>query len=69
MISSDDLSGSIFLKKNFVSRNKYKWFFKKPNFGFLKKNFTNTNLFPSLINWQSVSPINDMKKSHIFLKV
>ena len=65
VISSDDLSSSIFFEKEFfVSRNKYKWFFKKPNFEHLKKNnFTNTNLFPSLINWQSVSPLNEMKKS------
>ncbi len=65
VISSDDLSSSIFFQKEFlVSRNKYKWFFKKPNFEYLNKNnFTNTNLFPSLINWQSVSPLNEMKKS------
>ena len=65
VISSNDLSSSIFFEKEFfVSRNKYKWFFKKPNFEYLNKNnFTNTNLFPSLINWQSVSPLNDMKKS------
>ena len=65
VISSDDLNSSIFFEKEFlVSRNKYKWFFKKPNFEYLNKNnFTNTNLFPSLINWQSVSPLNDMKKS------
>ena len=65
VISSDDLSRSIFFEKEFlVSRNKYKWFFKKPNFDYLNKiNFTNTNLFPSLINWQSASPLNEMKKS------
>ena len=65
VISSDDLSSSIFFEKEFlVSRNKYKWFFKKPNFEYLKNNnFTNINLFPSLINWQSVSPLNDMKNS------
>ena len=65
VISSDDLSSSIFFQKEFfVSRNKYKWFFKKPNFEYLNKNnFTNTNLFPSLINWQSISPLNHMKKS------
>jgi hypothetical protein len=65
VISSDKLNNSIFFEKEFlVSRNKYKWFFKKPNFEYLNKNnFTNTNLFPSLINWQSVSPLNDMKKS------
>ena len=65
VISSEELKNSIFFEKKFlVSRNKYKWFFKKPNFEYLKKNnFTNTNLFPSLINWQSVSPLNDMKKS------
>ena len=65
VISSDDLSSSIFFEKEFfVSRNKYKWFFKKPNFEYLSKNnFTNTNLFPSLINWQSVPPLNEMKKS------
>ena len=65
VISSDDLSSSIFFEKEFfVSRNKYKWFFKKPNFEYLNKNnFTNINFFPSLINWQSVSPLNDMKKS------
>ena len=65
VISSDDLSSSIFFEKEFfVSRNKYKWFFKKPNFKYLNKNnFTNINLFPSLINWQSVSPLNEMKKS------
>ena len=65
VISSDDLSSSIFFEKEFfVSRNKYKWFFKKPNVEYLNKNnFTNTNLFPSLINWQSVSPLNEMKKS------
>ena len=59
------MNSSIFFEKEFlVSRNKYKWFFKKPNFEYLKKNnFTNTNLFPSLINWQSVSPLNNMKKS------
>ena len=65
VISSDDLNSSIFFQKEFfVSRNKYKWFFKKPNFEYLNKNnFTNKNLFPSLINWQSVSPLNEMKKS------
>ena len=65
VISSDEFNSSIFFEKEFlVSRNKYKWFFKKPNFQYLKKNnFTNTNLFPSLINWRSVSPLNDMKKS------
>ena len=65
VISSDELNGSIFFEKEFfVSRNKYKWFFKKPNFEYLNKsNFTNTNLFPSLINWQSVSPLSGMKKS------
>ena len=65
VISSDELNSSIFFKKEFfVSRNKYKWFFKKPNFEYLSKNnFNNTNLYPSLINWQSVSPLNDMKKS------
>ena len=65
VISSDELNSSIFFEKEFfVSRNKYKWFFKKPNFEYLSKNnFTNTNLFPSLINWQSVSPLNEMKKS------
>ena len=65
VISSDDLSSSIFFQKEFfVSRNKYKWFFKKPNSKYLNKNnFTNTNLFPSLINWQSVSPLKEMKKS------
>ncbi len=65
VISSEKFNSSIFFEKKFlISRNKYKWFFKKPNFQYLKKNnFTNTNLFPSLINWQSVSPLNDMKKS------
>ena len=65
VISSDELNSSIFFEKEFfVSRNKYKWFFKKPNFEYLSKNnFNNTNLFPSLINWQSVSPLNEMKKS------
>ena len=65
VISSEEFNSSIFFEKEFfVSRNKYKWFFKKPNFEYLNKNnFTNTNLFPSLINWQSVSPLNDMKKS------
>ena len=65
VISSEELNSSIFFEKEFlVSRNKYKWFFKKPNFEYLNKNnFTNINLFPSLINWQSVSPINEMKKS------
>ncbi len=65
VISSKKFNSSIFFEKEFlVSRNKYKWFFKKPNFEYLNKNnFTNTNLFPSLINWQSVSPLNDMKKS------
>tara|TARA_Y100000589_G_scaffold223283_1_gene210862 strand:- start:81 stop:740 length:660 start_codon:yes stop_codon:yes gene_type:complete len=65
VISSQELNNSIFFEKEFlVSRNKYKWFFKKPNFEYLKKNnFANINLFPSLINWQSVSPLNDMKKS------
>ena len=65
VMSSDVLSSSIFFEKEFfVSRNKYKWFFKKANFEYLNKNnFTNTNLFPSLINWQSVSPLSKMKKS------
>ena len=65
VISSEELNSSIFFEKEFlVSRNKYKWFFKKPNFEYLNKiNFTNTNLFPSFINWQSVSPLKDMKKS------
>ena len=65
VISSEELNSSIFFEKEFfVSRNKYKWFFKKPNFEYLNKNnFTNINFFPSLINWQSVSPIKEMKKS------
>ena len=59
------MNSSIFFEKEFlVSRNKYKWFFKKPNYEYLNKNnFTNTNLFPSLIKWQTVSPLDDMKKS------
>ena len=59
------MSNSTFFEKEFfVSRNEYKWFFKKPNFEYLSKNnFTHTNLFPSLINWQSVSPLSKMKKS------
>ena len=65
VISSDELNSSIFFEKEFfVSRNKYQWYFKKPNFEYLNRsNFTNINLFPSLINWQSVSPLNEMKKS------
>ncbi len=65
VISCQELNSSIFFEKEFlVSRNKYKWFFKKPNFEYLNKNnFTNKNLFPSFINWQSVSPLNEMKKS------
>jgi hypothetical protein len=65
VISSNELNSSIFFEREFfVSRNKYKWFFKKPNFEYLNKNnFTNTNLFPSFINWQSVTPLNEMKKS------
>ena len=65
VISSEQLDSSIFYEKEFlVSRNKYKWFFRKPNFDYLKKNnFRNINLFPSLINWKSISPLNEMKKS------
>ena len=65
VISSDQLNSSIFFEKEFlVSRNKYKWFFRKPNFDYLKKNnFRNINLFPSFINWKTVSPLNEMKKS------
>ena len=38
VISSEELKNSIFFEKKFlVSRNKYKWFFKKPNFEYLKK--------------------------------
>ena len=65
VISSQELNNSIFFEKEFlVSRNKYKWIFKKPNFHYLKKNnFRNVNLFPSLINWETTSPLNEMKKS------
>ena len=38
VISSEELNSSIFFEKEFlVSRNKYKWFFRKPNFNYLKK--------------------------------
>ena len=65
VISSQELNSSIFFEKEFlVSRNKYKWFFRKPNFNYLKKNnFRNINLFPSLINWETISPLDQMKKS------
>ncbi len=65
VISSKKLNSSIFFEKEFVvSRNKYKWFFRKPNSDYLKKNnFRNVNLFPSLINWETNSPLNEMKKS------
>ena len=65
VISSKKFERSIFFKKKFlVSRNKYKWFFRKPNFDYLKKNnFRNLNLFPSLINWETTSPLDTMKKS------
>jgi len=69
VISSKTLERSIFFEKEFlVSRNEYKWFFRKPNFNYLKKNnFRNINLFPSLINWETISPLDKMKKSsHIF---
>ena len=34
VISSEELNSSVFFQKEFlVSRNKYKWFFRKPNFG------------------------------------
>ena len=65
VISSKELNSSIFFEKEFlVSRNKYKWNFQKPNFEYLNKiNFRNLNLFPSLINWKTISPLNEMKKS------
>ena len=65
VISSKELNSSIFFEKEFlVSRNKYKWNFQKPNFEYLNKiNFRNLNLFPSLINWKTNSPLNEMKKS------
>ena len=65
VISSEQLNSSIFFEKEFlVSRNKYEWFFRKPNYDYLKKNnFRNINLFPSLINWKTNSPLNKMKKS------
>ena len=65
VISSKKLERSIFFEKEFfVSRNEYKWFFRKPNFDYLQKNnFRNINLFPSLINWQTISPLDKMKKS------
>ncbi len=65
VISSKELNSSVFFQKEFlVSRKKYKWFFRKPNFDYLKANkFSNTNLFPSLINWETVSPLYEMKKS------
>jgi len=65
VISSEELNSSIFFEKEFlVSRNIYKWFFRKPNSHYLKKNnFRNVNLFPSLINWETISPLNEMKKS------
>lgn len=65
VISSEELSDSIFFEKEFrVSRSNYKWLFRKPNLYYLKKNnFRNVNLFPSMINWQSASPLNEMKKS------
>ena len=65
VISSKEFNSSIFFEKEFlVSRNKYSWFFRKPNYNYLKKNkFRNINLFPSLINWETISPLNEMKKS------
>ena len=65
VISSKQLNSSIFFEKEFlVSRNRYKWNFQKPNFEYLNKiNFRNLNLFPSLINWKTNSPLNEMKKS------
>ena len=65
VISSEELNNSIYFEKEFlVSRNKYKWFFRKPNFDYLRQNnFRNINLFPSLINWETISPLNKMKKS------
>ena len=65
VISSKELIRSIFFEKEFiVSRNKYKWFFQKPNSAFLNKNnFRNINMFPSLIKWKNISPIKEMKKS------
>ena len=65
VISSKKLERSIFFEKEFfVSRNEYKWFFRKPNFDYLQKNnFRNINLFPSLINWETISPLDKMKKS------
>jgi len=65
VISSKELNSSIFFQKKFlVSRNKYKWNFQKPNFKYLKKNnFRNLNLFPSLIKWETDSPLNEIKKS------
>ena len=65
VISSEQLNSSVFFEKEFlVSRNKYEWFFRKPNYDYLKKNnFRNINLFPSLINWKTNSPLNKMKKS------
>ena len=65
VISTEELSSSILFEKKFlVSRNKYKWFFKKPNLDYLtKNNFRNINLFPSLMKWMSISPLFEMKKS------
>ena len=65
VIFSKELNRSIIFEKEFVvSRNKYQWNFQKPNFEYLNKiNFKNLNLFPSLINWKTKSPLNEMKKS------
>ncbi len=65
VLSTKKLNNSFFFEKEFlVLRNKYKWYFQKPNFDYLiKNNFKNLNLFPSLIKWQTISPLNEMKKS------
>ena len=65
VISTSMLKDSdLYEKPIFVTRNNFSWYFQKPKSTYLlKNNFNNINLFPSLIKWESNSPLLSMKKS------
>ncbi len=65
VISTNMLKDSDLHEKSFfVSRNNFSWHFQKPKSQYLlKNNFKNINLIPSLIKWESSSPLFSMKKS------
>ncbi len=64
--TTNDMNLKYYEKKIFLKRDKFSWNFRRPRkSSFNKKLFKYPDVFPSLINWESKSPLEEMSKNSL----